>query len=297
MSSRFTTSLSHVKNWWHQQNVQQKRAVLTGFIGECTTILIANCFTFTIPQSGEITSPYDLIFTQRFNVPIPSRIIIIVNCVTVVCILAVYIYEVYREFWLVNHFDYSKRYDSMHLRSYKSTYPELFTYLERLNMHYSLLYKCARMVCVCNIVISACIICIYSYGDYHTATTLFTNSWVVWGKVAKGCEIAGESLAHHIGYSYYNTQNLSYNRIDARIKRHVSQSNLSVPGGGDNSSVGSRAISRRNSFVLPNSEMTTLQNRSLTSSFNEAGLKVLFDGVDMMDETNVEADICESHVE
>jgi hypothetical protein len=40
-----------------------------------------------------------------------------------------------------------------------------------------------------------------------------------------GINLAKESLENTVGYSYHNTLSLSFNRIDAKFKRHNSTSN------------------------------------------------------------------------
>ena len=278
--------IKSIKDKLSQQNNKQKINIVKGFIGELATVTLANMCIFSIPQSSAL-SPYDLIIPEIFtSLDTYTIILLITNSTTTVIYLALYIFEIYREFWLVNHFDYSRRYDSLHLRTYKSTYPELFTYLETINNRYHLFYQIAKYVFICNFIISCVLIGIYSYADYRTVTTFFTNGWLVWCKVGKGCEIGAESITHHIGYSYYNTQNLSFNRIDARIKRHISQSNLSS----------SRIQSRRNSLSNGGDNLQQQLSRSLNSSLNENIAKLVFDTIEL-ENANEDEIMQESHIE
>ena len=236
--------IEKVKEKIKEQNFQQKFKIISGSFGEIITVTICNYLTNVL----------------EFPQNIKSQIVFIINLTTCFYFFVLYIFEVFREFWLVNHFDYSKRYDSLHLRTYRLTYPDIFSKLEIINKNYLLIYQISRVLFLINYVVSSIIL---DFSDYKAITAFFTNGWVVWGKINKGLEIGRESLSHQIGYSYYNSQNLSFNRIDVHIKKHVSISRISSPP---------------ISF-----------NASLNASLNETNANIFFEQEkDIINETHIE---------
>jgi hypothetical protein len=222
-----------------------------------------------IPQTTQY--PFTTLFEISTISALPSLewyiiLLMVCNILSWCSFVVLYIFELRRELWLVRTFDYSKRYNSVHLVKYKKDYPELFILLERFNYRYYILYRIVKWILLCNIVCS-CVIIIYSgYSGYKTITSLFTNFWICLTKVGKGLEIGRNSITQSIGYSYFNTQNLSYNRIDARIKKHISNSNLQHNS--QNHSQDNRSNSNGNSvgnLSVPNSRLHSRKNSIINS--------------------------------
>jgi hypothetical protein len=202
------------------QNTKQIINIIWGFLGDIIGISISSLAIVFIPQS-RYYSPENL---TPFEMSVG-----ISNSLTLLFFLYLYTHELRRELWLVRNLDYSKRYDSLHLKTYKRQYPELFNTLSVINMAYYRIYKIGLVVFIINTILSATLFIAFTYADYKTVTTLFTNSWFCFSKIHSGIGIAQESIKHGIGYSYYNTQNMSFNRIDSSMKRHVSTSKASSP--------------------------------------------------------------------
>jgi len=276
---------SRLKLIYYKQNTQQYISIATSFITEFVSITISNLTLWFIPQKTEY--PFTTLFEISTISAIPSLewyiiLLMMCNILSWFSFVVLYMFELRRELWLVRTFDYSKRYNSVHLVKYKKDYPELFILLERFNYRYYILYRIVKWILICNIVCS-CVIIIYSgYSGYKTITSLFTNFWICLTKVGKGLEIGKNSITRSIGYSYFNMQNLSYNRIDARIKKHISNSNLAdnsqnnsqdncSNGNGNGNGVGnlsvsnSRLHSRKNSII---NSGNASHNASLNASMN-----------------------------
>jgi hypothetical protein len=158
------------------------------------------------------------------------------NLAAWIAFIGLYMVEVYREIWLIRNFDYSKRYSSVNLARYKSDYPEIFSFLDKINYIYFYAYYIIRWIVFINIIISSWIIIKWNYADYKTITSLFINFWISMNKIYSGMVIARESAKNTTGNAYFNTMNLSFNRIDPRIKRHLSNSNMpSISASAENS--------------------------------------------------------------
>jgi uncharacterized membrane protein YgcG len=251
--------LSRIKHFYNQQNTQQYITLSTSVITETIGITISNLALWFIPQTTEYSYQIiKIIPTLEWYI----SGLIICNIISWLCFLAVVIFEICREIWLIRTFDYSRKYSSVHLTKYKTDYPDVFKQLGWYNIIYYQLYRYLRIICVLNIIYSYVAIIYFRYAGYRTITSLFTNSWICYNKVIKGLQIGKECCTGGIGFSYYNTQNLSYNRIDARIKKHISNSSIVGAGGGSSNGGGnsnggggnlsvpaSRLHSRRGSYA------------------------------------------------
>lgn len=200
------------------QNTRQIITIIWGFIGDIIGISISSLILIFVPQE----KVYDINNLTPYELSVG-----ISNSLTLLLFIYLYFHELRREIWLVKNLDYSKRYDSLHLKTYRRQYPELFSTLETMNKAYYMAYKMVLIAFIINMCLSSILVLRFTYTDYKTVTTLFTNSWFCLSKIQKGIEISRESLKHGIGYSYYNTENMSFNRIDASMKRHMSVSKAS----------------------------------------------------------------------
>jgi hypothetical protein len=230
--------LHNTFNLSNRQNIEQYITLFSAFIMEYMSITISTLSIWFIPQleqySFEIIQ-YISILEWYFI------IVLLLNMMTWIMFNGLYIFEIYREIWLIRHFDYSKRYNSMHLTRYKLEYPDIFSNLSKLNWIYYLSYVIMKWISLLNTIITIIIIIKWNYKDYTTLTTLFINCWICYKKIHSGITISRDSLKNDIGYAYFNTQNISFNRIDPRFKRHQSNSNL-----------GSRIETRANTPIANN---------------------------------------------
>jgi hypothetical protein len=125
------------------------------------------------------------------------------------------------------------------------------------------------MILLANIITSATVIITMdalTIGnvDYKTITGMITSFWLVYSKVARGLSIAYESLQGNLGIAYFNTQNLSFNRIDPQFKRHISNSNMGATG----TAPPSRISSRRGSYQPSGSSNSATPPDSLNNSIS-----------------------------
>ena len=116
------------------QNTSQKITIFSGFVGDFINTFISIFSLFFIPLTiplGTFTITTYTIFT--------------VNTLCFLSFIFLFLFEIKRELWLINHLDYSKRYSSLHLSSYKDQYPHLFDQLSTLNVKYFLTYRIVRI--------------------------------------------------------------------------------------------------------------------------------------------------------
>lgn len=251
-----------------QQNTSQLLGIITSIIPEFISITISNLAFWFIPQAVDTnidnsTSGYIL---SLASIPWPSIALITINLLTTAAFIVLYYFEIRREIWLIGHFDYSRRYHSMHLTRYQRDYPDIFSSLGIHNRQYYMVYRIVRIILLANIIVSACIIIAMdalATGsiDYKTITSMITNFWLAYSKVARGLGIAQESLHGNLGIAYFNIQNLSFNRIDPHFKRHISNSNAGI-----GTASPSRIASRRGSYQHSSSSNSVTPPDSLNNS-------------------------------
>jgi hypothetical protein len=270
----------------NSQNTSQLLGIITSIIPEFISITISNLAFWFIPQAVDTnidnsTSRYIL---SLVSIPWPSITLITINLLTTAAFIVLYYFEIRREIWLIGHFDYSRRYHSMHLTRYQRDYPDIFSSLGIHNRQYYMVYRIVRIILLANIIVSACIIIAMdalATGsiDYKTITSMITNFWLAYSKVARGLGIAQESLNGNLGIAYFNIQNLSFNRIDPHFKRHISNSNAGI-----GTASPSRIASRRGSYQPSSSSNSVTPPDSLNNSLT-GGFSIQMQ-LQMVEETN-----------
>jgi len=283
--SRNTEAHNH-KQQNTSQNTSQLLGIITSIIPEFISITISNLAFWFIPQAVDTnidnsTSRYIL---SLVSIPWPSITLITINLLTTAAFIVLYYFEIRREIWLIGHFDYSRRYHSMHLTRYQRDYPDIFSSLGIHNRQYYIVYRIVRIILLANIIVSACIIIAMdalATGsiDYKTITSMITNFWLAYSKVARGLGIAQESLNGNLGIAYFNIQNLSFNRIDPHFKRHISNSNAGI-----GTASPSRIASRRGSYQPSSSSNSVTPPDSLNNSLT-GGFSIQMQ-LQMVEETN-----------
>lgn len=279
----------------NHQNSNQLVGIITAIIPEFISIGISNLAFWFIPQSSDTSitkSPSGYILSITLN-QWPTITLIAINLLTTIAFIMLYYFEIRREIWLVRHFDYSRRYHSMHLTRYQRDYPDIFSTLGVYNRQYYMVYRIVRIILFVNMISSACIIIAMDSlatgnVDYKTITSMITNFWLAYSKIARGLGIAQESLHGNLGIAYFNIQNLSFNRIDPHFKRHLSNSNIGI-----GTAQPSQIASRRSSYQPSGSNSATPPD-SLSNSLNNSivgGFSIQMPQIQLhaVEETNVSA--------
>ncbi len=250
-------------------------SLIPSFILPQTNIILTTSYNTTNYIANSITQQIvynPITYLAQLDFESWQTIIIITfNLLAAIIFIILYYIEIRREIWLVYHFDYSRRYHSLHLTKYHRDYPQLFSTLDTYNQPYYRIYRIARIIVIANIISSSIIIITMNYKaigliDYKTVTSLFTNFWLTFSKVSRGIAIACESLNSNLGIAYYNTQNLSFNRIDPLYKNHISNSNIA------NTNTPEPACSpNRSTTNSPNPIYNNNNNNNLQPGYNFAG--------------------------
>jgi len=198
-----------------------EKVVFFGVITDIIQIVFSVFCLFFIPLSENISFQ-----TLLSGQDIKIVILFLINIFTFAGFIVIFIIEIKRELWLIHHFDYSKKYSSVHLATYKQRYPQIFEELKDLNWKYFIIYKICRYIYFVNFCFTTIILFGFYFQSYKTITNLLMSIWFCLSKLNKGINVGKESLDNSIGYSFYNTVNLSFNRIDMKFKRHASNSDI-----------------------------------------------------------------------
>lgn len=276
-------TLSRIKLFYNKQNTQQYITLYSGSITEFLGMVIANLPFWFVPQSIEYS--YNVITILPF-LELHYILLVIFNFISVIWLCILYIIEIRREKWLIKKLDYSKKYSNIHLTKYKKDYPELFHILDNHNALYYKIYFITKWLLAINIIYSCIVILAFYNIGYKTISALFTNVLLCYNKVRRGLQIGKECISSGIGYSYYNTQHLSYNRIDASIKKHHSDSNINASNGGL-SVPNSRLHSRRGSIAGSASLNASWNSNTMNKSFTDNASITNIDNINSITVMNI----------
>lgn len=201
--------------------MNEKLTVIFSMLSNMVCV-IASCMSyFTVPQKckrNELCSLQEMFFEPTMI----GSFLLSSNSLLLLMFLYTFYFELKREFWLIENFDYTSSYSELHLTTYKDLYPSLFADLNRKNIQYNLIYRIMRGLYVVNLIISIVVLFgLQTFYDYRSFTTFLTNNYVLWIKISCGLKLTQKNKTY-IGYSFYNVRNLSFNRIDEKIKTHTS---------------------------------------------------------------------------
>jgi hypothetical protein len=216
--------LSRIKSWYYKQDTQQRINVFTSFVSDSFRVVMATLLSVFVPQNcqGHICS-----FEENTSNLIEYNIFVLAfNFLTLFVFILLYIVELYREKWMISHFDYDKNFDELYLKTFKNQYSEIFEKLNRLNRYYILAYKNVRYFYILNFIFSAILVYHYYYLDYKSITVLLTNVALCWNKIKQGLKIASDSHTHELAYSFFNTVNLSFNTMDKKSVKNPTRETL-----------------------------------------------------------------------
>lgn len=232
------STLQSTSGWFSSQDTQQQIALVSGLLGELFKITMSCLLSVFVPQScNGSTCSIDQNFSDlsAFNL-----FVIIYNFMTLGFFIILYIIEVHRETWLIQHLEKdpgiseSNLFDGENFQSesgglvsFKVAYPKLHAELESLNTRYLNIYNIITFFYITNSVFSGVLVFYYYYLDYRTVTGFFTNIMLCSSKIRSGRGVATQAFTdklipngqqtkkvRNIAISYYNTQFVAFNIVD-----------------------------------------------------------------------------------
>lgn len=245
--SFFHSSYKRFKEFYSDQDNQQKISVFTNFVSESFKVVLASLLCVFIPQGCSVeTDSHSILgsifgsssnqmkqlqgsqymnetiidfhvctLTENFTDLIDFNVFVLAfNFVTLGYFIYLYWVELRRESWMIKHLEYNDSKNENEIVFLKDTYPEVIERLNIFNKQYMRAYTILQYIYIINFLVSAVLVLHFYYYDYRTATTLVTNFILLSNKIRVGKKISRESFNKEYAYSFFNTKNLSFNEID-----------------------------------------------------------------------------------
>jgi len=146
------------------------------------------------------------------------------NFFTVLCFLILYGIEIYRELWLLDHFDYDEFESVATLESQKTNNNLLFTKLNYCNKIYFYSYIFTTIIYISNFMLSGALVLILNIYMNFTSITIFITSFLLCSnKILYGTYIAYISYCEIKPTSYYTKYYMTYNEIKIEHTRKFAE--------------------------------------------------------------------------
>lgn len=199
------------------EDLKEKIITICLFFIEGFRIVIASMLCLFIPQNcnSNICSLSEILF----NIDNFKLVILILNCITLLSFVGMYILEYYREFWTIENLDIDESKSIHNLKNVIDEYPTIKQKLIDLNQHYYTYSIIMVLIYGINFILSSVYILGYNYLDYKTTFNLITNLYLVADKLYTNIVISNQSKTDIIAYSAYMKTPVAYNTIDNIIKK------------------------------------------------------------------------------
>jgi hypothetical protein len=209
------------KDYTSKNTCKQRIEVLVLSCIEFLKISFASLLSIFVPQNcnGRICSVYEnFIDLSAFNI-----FAIIVNFVLFGLFIITYIYELKREFFMLEHFDTMKDYPDNHLTLVINKYDSVNKQINNFNKHYNKLCISLYVFFFFNWIVSAVLVFHYFYLDKTTISTMITNFLLVFTKIHKGYMVSG-SIKDKLYVSCFLPENFVYNIMNIeKYGEHANQ--------------------------------------------------------------------------
>lgn len=259
--SWFKDKYNSIKAYFNHQDTQQNITVTVNFVSDSFKVLMASLLCVFVPQKCETQVPNIQIFNNTFgsmhwaivlnrNASFTNNIngttldehictlsenfsdlidfntfALAFNFLTLFYFIYLYMVELNREKWLISNFDYDKERTDESIIIVKNEYPEIYDTLQDKNYKYMKAYEYMAILYSFNMFFSAILLFHYYYYDYRTVTVFLTNLILCSNKIRIGRLISKESFEKGYAYSFYNTKNISFNKIDSRFEKRQNEDN------------------------------------------------------------------------
>jgi hypothetical protein len=185
------------------------------FIMKTSTMLILNVL-HNCYQAGCNQCFYVCLAIDMFTYSDYYKIcIIMLNAVTFVAILCIYIIEFSRDYWLLKYFNYNIDFPNNNLNNYKnnSIYTSLFENLNDYNHRLYSRYKYGIYLYIINFIVSSIYLIVYRF-DYKTIASLLFFGICGFQRLYDGYCIVKKSYTNKLAYSIFLKEYMSFNLIN-----------------------------------------------------------------------------------
>ncbi len=144
---------------------------------------------------------------------------VIINLISLVNFIILYLSEAQRQNFLIQKFDIDKSYPDDNLKNALETRPDLLRTLKYINNRHLIIVACNIVVYIINICVSSYVIINHYYGGSKTITGIATNILLVSSKLGEDIYIMHQCKTTGMkGLSTSIMEPVSYNVIEASQK-------------------------------------------------------------------------------
>lgn len=218
--TKLKNNLKKATDKFSQQETGQTMKMITGFFAEFFKVSMACLLSLFVPQRcehGDLCTLQD----NFKNLDNYNIFVIFLNFTSLGYFLWCYIYEMYRENYMIKKLDVDDHEDDYYLVEEVKKFPKIEQRLTSINNNYHQYNKILYALMFSNFVASAVLVLHFWYLDYRTVTTLLTNMLLVVGKISKSIDVSEQSVREKIAISNYITKYVRFNRVDRRYRDKI----------------------------------------------------------------------------
>jgi len=221
----FNINLKKITNFLSQIKKQSIIILFFEFIIEIFKINQACSLAIFIPQKcynrdnscniDYISEPHMCTIKENVTcLSIYNKFVLYFNFFSIFCFFILYIIEIRRELWLLDHFNYNEDIISNISSDYKNKNNILFNKLTYCNKIYFNSYIILSFVYITNFIFSGLLILLFDfYLNLNSITVYITSFLLCSNKMISGIYVAYLSYYENKPISYYTKYNLSYNEV------------------------------------------------------------------------------------
>lgn len=202
---------------------KQRALVLFNMAKESFKVVMASMLVVFVPQlchDDETLKTNPHLCTTRenvMNITDWNTFVLAWNLLTVGLMVGLYVVENRREFWLIRMLDADKTKPDTAIQEVLAEHPALRRRLFVWNRAMFWTYALTAAFFAVNAVLSGVLIFNDYYLDVRSATVYITNILLLGGKMYTGVTLAHEAKKKEIAYSFYLTEPVNWNVLDASM--------------------------------------------------------------------------------
>jgi|694.fasta_scaffold144974_2 hypothetical protein len=181
---------------------------------EIFKILMACLLSVLVPQNcdGHVCSTIEnLTDLDKFN-----TIVVVYNFITVGIFFSSYIFEMNREYWIIQTFDHNNTIPGNNLKQIIKKYPKIEKRLKSINNCYYIFSILLYFFIISNFILSGILVFSYYY-NYQTVIVMLSDLALVSNKVHNQFMAARKCRKNNMAMSAYMNTNLVFNVLDKRF--------------------------------------------------------------------------------
>jgi general stress protein CsbA len=176
------------------------------------TVTVGSFFSVFVPRSYSAENATCMASVNVSNLTLYNQIVFACNSLTAFLLAISYLYEYYRENWMVTYFDIDDTLLETNIENDIKKYPKLEEDFLRITRRYYVLFIVTGVVTIINIVLSAILISQY-YSGFQSITTFLTSLIAIGQFLYKSMKISLVSKNDFKAQSVFLTKQIQFNIV------------------------------------------------------------------------------------